>query len=151
VSAIRVEEGDVRQLRIPLQRDSRPRASGQLTDWGNCVRRSSQPCLLTAVDGSLIAVSERARQLLGDGARPGLPESQWWHELFPHSPAPSRERSLLARATASGTPTHSLIQLMLDGHPAMVQVLAAPLEDVDGDTTALLVFLQPVSNGLAAR
>jgi hypothetical protein len=33
----------------------------------------------------------------------------------------------------------------------MVQVLVSPLHDGNGGTSALLVFLQPVSNGLPPR
>src|SRR5205823_11886274 len=89
----------VRQLRMPLQwTPARPSATGGLVDWANAVRASRQVCLLLGVDGHLVAISEPARALLGDTARPGMSETSWWVEDFPYSPSPRQERSLLARA-----------------------------------------------------
>jgi len=150
----------VRQLRMPLQSaaprqgldaqasyDADPQATepGELMDWARCVRRTSLACLLVGIDGHLIAISEAARDMLGDNARPGLSETTWWLEEFPHSQAPARERSLLARAAASGTPGHSVVQLHLPDGMAMVQVLVAPLETTGAATDALLVFVRPVA------
>jgi len=132
---------------MPLQRpDTRPRtAPGELADWAQCVRRTRQPCLLVGIDGQMIAISASARTLLGDAARPGMPESSWWVEQFPFSTAPVQERSLLSRATASGTAAHSVVQLVLDEVPVTMQVLVAPLETTGAGTDALLVFLRPVT------
>jgi hypothetical protein len=141
----------VRQLRIPLQRDIRPRAGGQLADWAHAVRGSSQACLLVGIDGALIALSAGSRALLGRDARPGLPQSGWWQEVFTQSANPQSEHSLLARAAASGTPAHSVIQLVVEGRPAMVQVLVAPVDDAAGASEALLVFLRPVGESASAR
>jgi hypothetical protein len=132
---------------MPLQRrDARPRtAPGELAEWAQCVRRTRQPCLLVGIEGALIAISATARNLLGDDARPGLPESAWWIEQFPFSSTPVRERSLISRATASGTAAHSVVQLVLDDVPVTMQVLVAPLETTGAGTDALLVFLRPVT------
>jgi hypothetical protein len=132
---------------MPLQRrDSRPRtAPGELADWAQCVRRTRQPCLLVGIDGVLMAISATARDLLGDAARPGRPERTWWIEQFPFSATPVQERSLISRATASGTAAHSVVQLMLDEVPVTMQVLLAPLETTGAGTDALLVFLRPVT------
>jgi hypothetical protein len=132
---------------MPLQRrDARPRtAPGELAEWAQCVRRTRQPCLLVGIEGALIAISATARNLLGDDARPGLPESAWWIEQFPFSSTPVQERSLISRATASGTAAHSVVQLVLDDVPVTMQVLVAPLETTGAGTDALLVFLRPVT------
>jgi len=132
---------------MPLaRRDARPRtAPGELADWAQCVRRTRQPCLLVGIDGQLVAISASARNLLGDGARPGMPESMWWVEQFPFSAMPVQERSLISRATASGTAAHSVVQLVLDEVPVTMQVLVAPLETTGSGTDALLVFLRPVT------
>jgi hypothetical protein len=137
----------VRQLQMPLQRrDARPRTGpGELSEWAQCVRRTRQPCLLLGIDGALMAISATARDLLGDAARPGMPENSWWLEQFPFSSSPGQERSLLSRATASGTAAHSVVQLMLDDVPVTMQVLVAPLETTGAGTDALLVFLRPVT------
>ena len=132
---------------MPLQRrDARPRtAPGELADWAQCVRRTRQPCLLVGIDGHLVAISASARNLLGDAARPGMPEAMWWVEQFPFSTDPVHERSLISRATASGTAAHSVVQLVLDEVPVTMQVLLAPLETTGAGTDALLVFLRPVT------
>ncbi|HET7530339.1 MAG TPA: PAS domain-containing protein [Mycobacteriales bacterium] len=137
----------MRELHMPLQRQvGRPRTGpGELAEWAKRVRRTQQPCLLVGIDGALVAISETARGLLGPNARPGMPESSWWLEQFPHAPTPSRERSLLARAAASGTAAHSVVQLLLDDVAVTMQVLVAPLETTSSDTDALLVFLRPVT------
>ena len=137
----------MRQLHMPLQRrDARPRTGpGELADWGQCVRRTRQPCLLIGIDGRIVAISATARDLLGDDARPGMPESSWWTEQYPFSSTPGQERSLLSRATASGTAAHSVVQLILDDVPVTMQVLVAPLETGGAGTDALLVFLRPVT------
>jgi hypothetical protein len=137
----------VRQLQMPLQRrDTRLRTGpGELTDWATCVRRTRQPCLLLGLDGGLVAISATARDLLGDTARPGMPESSWWVEQYAFSSSPGQERSLLSRATASGTAAHSVVQLILDDVPVTMQVLVAPLETTGAGTDALLVFLRPVT------
>jgi len=136
----------VRQLRMPLQwTPARPSATGGLVDWANAVRASRQVCLLLGVDGHLVAISEPARALLGDTARPGMSETSWWVEDFPYSPSPRQERSLLARAAASGAPGHSVIQLRLGDTVTMVQVLVAPLETMSSEADALLVFVRPVA------
>ena len=136
----------MRQLHMPLQRVDTPvsAAPGGLVDWANCVRGSRQACLLVGIDGHLIALSETARACFGDAARPGVAETMWWLEEFPQSPAPAFERSLLARAAASGAPGHSVVQLRLRDAIVMVQVLVAPLETT-GRTDALLVFIRPVA------
>jgi hypothetical protein len=132
---------------MPLQRrESRPHTgSGELVDWAQCVRRTRQPCLLVGLDGGLVAISATARDLLGEAARPGMAESTWWLEQFPHSATPGSERSLIARAAASGTAAHSVVQLLLDDVPVTMQVLVAPLETNGPETDALLVFLRPVT------
>ena len=133
---------------MPLQRRLEPiqlPGPGELEDWAQCVRRTRQPCVLVGVDGALIAMSASARELLGDAARPGMPESAWWREQFPFSSIPMAERSLLARAAASGTAAHSVVQLILDDVPVTMQVLVAPLETTDQGADALLVFLRPVT------
>jgi hypothetical protein len=132
---------------MPLQRrDDRPRtAPGELAEWAQCVRRTRQPCLLVGIDGALVAISASARTLLGDAARPGLPESTWWVEQYAFSATPAQERSLISRATASGTAAHSVVQLMLDEVPVTMQVLVAPLETTGAGTDALLIFLRPVT------
>jgi hypothetical protein len=133
---------------MPLQRrvQSIPLPTpGELSEWAQCVRRTRQPCLLIGVDGALVAISATARGLLGDAARPGMPETSWWREQFPFSTAPVAERSLIARATASGTAAHSVVQLILDDVPVTMQVLVAPLETTGAGTDALLVFLRPVT------
>src|SRR5947208_15338285 len=109
----------VRELHMPLQRrDARPRtAPGELADWAQCVRRTRQPCLLVGIDGHLVAISASARTLLGDAARPGMPESAWWVEQYAFSSTPAADRSLISRATASGTAAHSVVQLVLDEVP----------------------------------
>jgi PAS domain-containing protein len=141
----------VRQLRIPLQAGIEPRAGGQLAEWAHAVRTSPQACLLTGIDGALIALSEEARRLLGPTARPGLPHAHWWQERFPHSSTPEREQSLLSRTAASGAPAHSVIQLLLGEKAAMVQVIIAPLEDDIGVAEALLVFIRPVHEVATSR
>jgi hypothetical protein len=151
MSQVRLEEDDVRRLHIPLQADAGPRAGGQLAEWALAVRTSAQACLLTGIDGALVALSEEAGRLLGPGARPGLPHPHWWRERFPHSPTPEREQSLLSRTAASGAPAHSVIQLVLGDHPAMVQVIVAPLEDDTRAAKALLVFIRPVHELASAR
>jgi hypothetical protein len=128
-----------RLLAMPLP------APGELTDWAQCVRRTRQPCLLVGLDAALIAISASARSLLGEAARPGMPESTWWREQYPFSLAPVAERSLLARAAASGTAAHSVVQLVLDDVPVTMQVLVAPLETSGTSADALLVFLRPVT------
>jgi PAS fold len=137
----------VRQLHMPLVRnDALPRtAPAELVDWGRCVRGTRQACLLVGVDGALVAISPPALGMLGPAARPGMPETQWWLEQFPHSAAPSQERSLLSRAAASGTAAHSVVPLLLDEVPVTVQVLVAPLATRGGAIDALLVFVQPVT------
>lgn len=133
---------------MPLQRRLQPiplPTPGELADWAQCVRRTRQPCLLVDVDGALVAISATARDLLGEAARPGMPESAWWRERFPFSAVPVAERSLLARAAASGTAAHSVVQLLLDDVPVTMQVLVAPLETVGASADALLVFLRPVT------
>jgi hypothetical protein len=142
-----IREVVVRELHMPLQRrDARLRtAPGELADWAQCVRRTRQPCLLVGIDGQLVAISASARTLLGDAARPGMPETMWWTEQFPFSATPAQERSLISRATASGTAAHSVVQLMLDDVPVTMQVLVAPLETTGAGTDALLVFLRPVT------
>jgi hypothetical protein len=133
---------------MPLQRrrDAAPLpAPGELADWAQCVRRTRQPCVLVGIDGALIGISATARDLLGDDARPGMPETAWWREQFPFSVTPVSERSLLARAAASGTAAHSVVQLVLDDVPVTMQVLVAPLETTGAATDALLVFLRPVT------
>ena len=133
---------------MPLQRrlTAMPSpAPGELADWAQCVRSTRQPCLLLGVDGALVAISATARDLLGEAARPGMPESNWWREKFPFSAVPVAERSLLARAAASGTAAHSVVQLILDDVPVTMQVLVAPLETAGTSTDALLVFLRPVT------
>lgn len=141
----------MRQLRIPLQWDSRPRAGGQLASWAHAVRGSRQACLLVGVDGALIALSAGAQALLGQDARPGLPQSGWWQEVFAQSANPQTEHSLLARAAASGTPAHSVIQLVIRDRPTMVQVLVAPVDEEAGAGEALLVFLRPVGETASER
>jgi hypothetical protein len=137
----------VRELHIPLHHpDSRPRdGAGELSSWARCVQQAHQPCLLVAIDGNLVAISDSARSLLGPLARPGLPETSWWREKFLYAPTPSNERSLIARAAASGTAAHSVVQLVLDDVPVTVQVLVAPLETAGIVAEALLVFLRPVT------
>jgi hypothetical protein len=133
---------------MPLQRrrEAAPLpAHGELAEWAQCVRRTRQPCLLVGLDGALVAISASARDLLGDAARPGMPETSWWREQFPFSAVPIAERSLLARAAASGTAAHSVVQLILDDVPVTMQVLVAPLETSGPKTDALLVFLRPVT------
>ena len=133
---------------MPLQRRLHAMplpAPGELADWAQCVRRTRQPCLLMGVDGALVAISGTARDLLGESARPGMPESSWWRERFPFSGVPVAERSLLARAAASGTAAHSVVQLILDDVPVTMQVLVAPLETTGVNADALLVFLRPVT------
>jgi PAS domain-containing protein len=141
----------VRQLRIPLQDGVEPRAGGQLADWAQAVRTSPQACLLTGIDGALVALSPEARRLLGPTARPGLPHAHWWQEKFPHSATPEREQSLLSRTAASGAPAHSVIQLVLCEQPTMVQVIVSPLEDDLGVAEALLIFIRPVQEVASAR
>ena len=137
----------MRELHLPLRRQAAtPRtASGGLGTWAECIRSTKQPCLLMALDGNLIAISASARDLLGEDARPGLPERRWWREQFRHSPSPAQERSLLARAAASGDAAHSVVQLLLDDVPVTIQVLVAPLETTGAGTNALVVFLRPVT------
>jgi hypothetical protein len=133
---------------MPLQRRRQAvplPAPGELGDWAQSVRRTRQPCLLVGVDGALVAISATARDLLGEDARPGMPETTWWREQFPFSPTPVAERSLLARAAASGTAAHSVVQLVLDDVPVTMQVLVAPLETTGPTTDALLVFVRPVT------
>lgn len=120
-------------------------APGELADWAQCVRRARQPCVLVGIDGALVAISATARDLLGDAARPGMPEKAWWREQFPFATTPDAERSLLARAAASGTAAHSVVPLVLDDVPVTMQVLVAPLETAGPTTDALLVFLRPVT------
>lgn len=138
----------MRELHMPLQRrrEAAPLpAPGELGDWAQCVRRTRQPCLLVGLDGGLVAISATARDLLGENARPGMPEGVWWREQFPFSTVPVAERSLLARAAASGTAAHSVVQLILDDVPVTMQVLVAPLETTGAGADALLVFLRPVT------
>ena len=133
---------------MPLQRRLVPMPLPEpveLSEWAQCVRRTRQPCLLVGVDGALIAISATARDLLGENARPGMPESSWWREKYPFAPAPVAERSLLARAAASGTAAHSVVPLILDDVAVTMQVLVAPLETTGLSADALLVFLRPVT------
>jgi hypothetical protein len=137
----------VRVLHMPLQRqEKRPRTpDNELSVWARCVRRTRQPCLLLGIDGALVAISSTARDLLGEEARPGMPETAWWRERFPHSATPDHDRSLLSRAAASGTAAHSVVQLVLDDVPVTMQVLVAPLETIGPTADALLVFVRPVT------
>lgn len=131
----------MRVLRMPLVEPAEPTGTDGLIDWVAAIRSSEQPCLLVAVDGALITLSEPARALFGPAARPGLPMTMWWRErgLQPGDGAP--QSTLLERTINTGAPAHSVLALELSDAPATVQVLIAPLQRHDASALGVLAFV----------